>query len=121
MTEKQKIFQEKCIAFSVRCIQLHKELIHRKEYNLSDQLERAATSIGAQYSEAVYAESDADLIHKLQIGQKEANETIYWLKLLVRSEWISQDEYDSLLSDVEEIMRILSAILIAVKKRNSNS
>ena len=120
MNAQQKSIQEKCIAFGVKCAKLHKELIKKHEYNMSDQLERSATSIGAQYSEAAYAESDLDFVHKIQIAQKEGNEAIYWLKVLYRSEWIDEVSYQNLLSDVEEIMRILSSIVVKLKIRLKN-
>ena len=84
---------------------------------MSDQLERSATSIGAQYSEAAYAESDMDFVHKIQIAQKEGNEAIYWLKVLYNSEWIDKECYQTLLSNAQEIMRILSAIMVRLKQR----
>ena len=62
------------------------------EYNNSDQIQRSGTSIGANYSEACNAESKADFIHKLGVAQKEADETIYWLRVLYGSELIMQEQ-----------------------------
>ena len=88
------------------------------EYNNSDQIQRSATSIGANYSEACDAESKADFIHKLGIAQKEANETIYWLKVLYGSELITQTQYDDLLNDARELYRIIAASLKTLKMGN---
>ena len=100
MTKEE--FLEKCISFSVKINKLRKYLREKQhEYNNSDQLQRSATSIGANYSEACDAESKADFVHKMTIALKEANETIYWLKVLYGSKLISQKQYNDLMSDVE--------------------
>ena len=84
--------------------------------NIIDQIQRSGTSIGANYSEACDAESKADFIHKLGIVQKEANETIYWLKVLYGSELITQEQYDDLLADVRELYKIVAASLKTLKQ-----
>ena len=110
---------DKCIAFSVKINQLRKYLREKQhEYNNSDQIQRSGTSIGANYSEACDAESKADFIHKLGIAQKEANETIYWLKVLYGSELITKNQYDELLNDVRELYRIIAASLKTLKMGN---
>ena len=86
------------------------------EYNNADQIQRSGTSIGANYSEACDAESKANFIHKLGIVQKEANETIYWLKVLYGSELITQEQYDDLLADVRELYKIVAASLKTLKQ-----
>ena len=109
-------FLDKCIAFSVKINKLRKYLREEQhEYNNSDQIQRSGTSIGANYSEACDAESKADFIHKLGIAQKEANETIYWLKVLYGSELITQSQYDELLNDARELYRIIAASLKTLK------
>ena len=112
-------FLDKCIAFSVKINQLRKYLREEQhEYNNSDQIQRSGTSIGANYSEACDAESKADFIHKLGIAQKEANETIYWLKVLYASELITKTQYDELLNDARELYRIIAASLKTLKMGN---
>ena len=107
---------DKCIAFSVKINKLRKYLREKQhEYNNSDQIQRSGTSIGANYSEACDAESKADFIHKLCIAQKEANETIYWLKVLYGSELITKTQYDELLNDVSELYRIITACIKTAK------
>ena len=110
---------DKCIAFSVKINKLRKYLREKQhKYNNSDQIQRSGTSIGANYSEACDAESKADFIHKLGIAQKEANETIYWLKVLYGSELITQTRYDELLNDARELYRIIAASLKTLKMGN---
>ena len=112
-------FLDKCIAFSVKINKLRKYLREKQhEHNNSDQIQRSGTSIGANYSEACDAESKADFIHKLGIAQKEANETIYWLKVLYGSELITQTQYDDLLNDARELYRIIAASLKTLKMTN---
>jgi four helix bundle protein len=109
---------DKCIAFSVKINQLRKYLREKQhEYNNSEQIQRSGTSIGANYSEACDAESKADFVHKLHIALKEANETMYWLKVLYGSEFISKSQYDELMLDVEEMCRILTASIKTAKSK----
>ena len=120
MNEHQITIQEKCIAFAVRIDALRKELNHKhREYNKADQVDRCASSIGANYSEAVFAESELDYIHKLGIAQKEANETIYWLKVIYRCGYIDEQLYQSLVVDAEELIRIITSIIISLKKKHT--
>ena len=114
MTKEE--FLEKCIAFSVKINNLRKYLREKQhEYNNSDQLQRSGTSIGANYSEACDAESKADFIHKLTIAQKEAHETIYWLKVLYVSKLISKAKYEELMADVDELHKMLSSSIKTLK------
>ena len=112
---------DKCIKFSIKINKLRKYLREtQKEYNNSDQLQRCGTSIGANYSEACDAESKADFVHKLGIAQKEANETIYWLKVLNGSELIPSSTYDELMADVNELYKILTASIKTAKTSITN-
>lgn len=114
MTEQE--FINRCIDFSIKINRLRKYLREKQhEYNNSDQIQRSGTSIGANYCEACNAESKADFAHKLGIALKEANETIYWLKVLYGSELITVEQYNELMADVEEIYKILSASLKTAK------
>ena len=116
MTKEE--FLEKCISFSVKINNLRKYLREKQhEYNNSDQLQRSGTSIGANYSEACDAESKADFVHKMTIALKEAHETIYWLKVLYGSKLISQKQYNDLMSDVEELYKVLTAGIKTAKSK----
>ena len=117
MTKEELI--DKCIAFSVKINKLRKYLRETQhEYNHADQIQRSGSSIGANYCEACDAVSKADFVNKLSIAQKEANETIYWLRVLYGSEYISKEKFDELLADVREIYKILAASLKTLKGEN---
>ena len=80
-----------------------------------NQVFRSGTAIGALVSEAVYAQSPADFVNKLSIALKECNETLYWLNLLLDTEYISKEQYDSKNSDCQELLALLIA---SIKYRN---
>ena len=112
MNEYQKQIQEKCIDFAVKIDALRKDLNKKHhEYNKADQIDRCASSIGANY------ESEADYIHKLGIVQKEANETIFWLKVIFRCGYIDNQLYESLVSEADEFVRITTATILSLKKK----
>ena len=119
MNEYQKQIQEKCIDFAVRIDALRKDLSKKHhEYNKANQVDRCASSIGANYSEALCAESEADYIHKLGVAQKEANETIYWLKVIYRCGYIANQLYESLMADVDELIRIITSTILSLKRKH---
>lgn len=114
MTKEELL--DKCVEFSIKINKLRKYLRESQhEYNNSDQIQRSGTSIGANYSEACNAVSTADFINKLAIAQKEAHETIYWLRILYGSELISKEQYEELMNDVQSLHKILSASLATLK------
>ena len=87
----------------------------KKEYILSKQMLRSGTSIGANVSEAESGQSKADFIAKMNIALKEANETKYWLRLLHKTEYLSESEFNSVYTDIPEITAILTAICKTTK------
>lgn len=89
----------------------------KKETVISKQIIRSGTSIGANANEAVSAVSKPEFISKLQISLKETAETEYWLKLLMLSEYITEQEGLSLLDDCLEIKRILVSTLKTIKEK----
>ena len=107
----ENIIKEKTYQFALKIVLACKELISQKEFVLSRQLLRSATSIGANVEEGVQGQSKADFIHKLSIAQKEAFETHYWLRLLRDSGYMNKENAIQLLSDCEEIQKIITAIL----------
>ena len=88
----------------------------KKEYVLSKQFLRSATSIGANVHEANNAQSKKDFISKMYISYKEATETEYWIKLLTETEYFTEAEGSSLLTDCVELKQILTAILKSAKR-----
>lgn len=103
--------------FAVRVVNLYKYLCSEKrEYELSKQLLRSGTAVGALVREAQNAESKADFIHKLGIAQKECDETMYWLDLLKETDFIKQAEYDSLLADAFGLLKMIRSAIMTSKK-----
>ena len=114
--QKANPIKEKSFDFAVRIVKFAKWLDGQKvNYKLIDQVLRSGTSIGANVTEAISAQTKKDFAHKLHIAFKEANETRYWLELLLASETISQKAANELLSDVTELIKILASILISTK------
>ncbi len=85
---KKSIIKDKSFEFSLLIIELYKILQSKKEFILSKQILRSGTSIGANINEALAGESRADFVHKMAISSKEARETLYWLELLQKSQFI---------------------------------
>ncbi len=118
--KQDNIVQQKSFAFAIRIVNLYKFLTNdKKEFVLSKQLLRAGTSIGANIEESIGGQSEKDFLSKISISYKEARETVYWLKLLKATNYLTEDEANSLLSDAEEICKILGKIKITLKSRNS--
>lgn len=116
---QDSVLLEKSLKFAARIIKLQKYLTKEKrEAIISKQIIRSATSIGANANEAIYGISKADFIVKLQISLKETAETEYWLRLLILSEYISDELGKSLLADCLEIKRILISTLNTAKGNN---
>ena len=103
--------------FAVQIIKLVKELKAKHEAVISNQIGRSGTSIGANIHEAQYAHGKADFIAKLQIALKEANETGYWLELLNKTDYLSDDEYKQLESACMSIRVMLVASINTAKKK----
>jgi four helix bundle protein len=112
------VVREKSFEFAVRIVNLYKYLCdEKKEYVLSKQVLRSGTSVGANIEEGLGGQSDKDFIAKLSIAYKEARETVYWIKLLSRTEFLSQEQADSILQDADEICKIIAKILLTMKKK----
>jgi four helix bundle protein len=113
------VLEAKTYDFAVKIVQFaYKIQKEKKEYVLSKQVLRSGTNPGAMVSEANYAQSKSDFIHKLSIGIKEANETRYWLRLLTSAGIVSKEETRQLLADINEILRLLTASIKTAKKNN---
>lgn len=95
--------------FAVSVINLVRYLKENKEHIISNQIGRSGTSIGANIREAQYAHGKADFIAKLQIALKEANETGYWLELLLKTNYISENQF----KELDKICTSLHAMLVA--------
>lgn len=108
----------KAKAFALRIIKMCKFLRNNgTDYIILKQVMRSGTSIGANIAEAQYAESVVDFTHKLNIAQKECNETRYWIELLYESDEINEDMYNSLYNDCTEILKLLTSVIVKNKNR----
>jgi four helix bundle protein len=115
---KYNILQEKTFAFAIRIVNFYKYLIEeKKEFVLSKQVLRSGTSIGANTEEGIGGQSDRDFLTKLSIAYKEARETVYWLKLLLATNYLNKEQADSLLQDADELCKILAKIIVTMKKK----
>ena len=133
MSEVSEAIQTKCLAFGDRIIKLNDYLLKeaanakptykivkgKRVYekivpvylqsvsNLCNQLLRAGTSIGANNAEACNAVSKQDFRSKSYIALKEARESLYWIELLKRNNYIDERQYQSIYEDCEELVKIL--------------
>lgn len=107
---KDSVIAEKTVDFAVRIVKFYKYLCdEKKEYVLSKQILRSGTSIGANVRESKNAQSKADFISKLNIALKEADETQYWLEIMVKSDLIKENQVEALNKDLKEIIAMLVA------------
>ena len=118
---KENPTYQKAMSFAIRIVNVYKYLIEEKsERVMSKQLLRSGTSIGANICESLSAESELDFIHKLAISQKEANETLFWLELLNKTDYLSEKQYESLESDCTELRKIITSIILTTKQKGKN-
>ncbi|MBL0013214.1 MAG: four helix bundle protein [Flavobacterium sp.] len=117
---KENVIQVKSYAFAVKIVTIYKHLCeNKKEYVLSKQLLRSGTSIGANVEEAIGGQSEKDFFAKLTIAYKEARETHYWVRLLTDTEFISKEESESLLFDVDELLKIIGSIQKTLRNKSN--
>jgi four helix bundle protein len=118
---KENIIKIKSFAFAVRVVKLYQFLCEqKKEFILSKQLLRSGTSVGAMVREAEHAETKNDFKHKMGIAQKEINETIYWLELLKETDYLTNEQFESINTDAVEIIKLITAILKSAKSNINN-
>ena len=115
---KENPAADKAFAFALRVVKLHRHLSDRKkEFVLSKQVLRSGTSIGANLEESLGAQNPSDFQAKISIAYKEALETSYWLRLLRASKYITEKQFDSIHADCEELIRILGATQLTMRKK----
>ena len=108
---KENVVQIKSYAFAIKIVNVCKQLQQdKKEYILSKQLLRSGTSVGANIEEAIGGQSRKDFFAKLTISYKEARESKYWIRLLTDTEYLTREESQPLLNDIEELLRIIGSI-----------
>jgi len=121
MTEEE--FKKRTKGVALRVIRLVETLPNSHSAQvIGKQVLRSATSIGANYRAACRAKSTADLLHKLSIVEEEADESIYWLELLIESEIVPANKLSSLISDINQIVAMtVSSIKTLRTARNGQS
>ena len=117
---KNNIIVDKSKSFAIRIIKLYQHFINNYRISpIANQILKSGTSIGANVKEAIRGQSKADFYAKMNIALKECSETEYWLELLHESEFISKEQFESIYSDCEEIIKILVSITKTQKNNNS--
>ncbi|HLG03033.1 MAG TPA: four helix bundle protein [Bacteroidia bacterium] len=115
MKATENVIVKKSFEFALQIIALCTKIEKDRKYAIANQLLKAGTSIGANVREAQSPESRLDFIHKMKIASKEAWETEYWLLLCKYSEHLPDP--GSLLVNIEELQKILTAIITTSKNR----
>lgn len=118
MNEDSKILK-KSKRFAIRIVKLYKFLKDKNEYVMSKQILRSGTGIGANLSEGKYAQSSADFLTKLNIALKEAAETEYWLELLYETDYLTNEQFESINADCREINKMLISAVRSLKDKNT--
>ena len=116
--------RKRTYGYSLRAIKLYGALQKGNDgagWALGKQYLRAATSIGANVEEAQSAESRPDFVHKYAIAQKEARESLYWLKLMAESGIISPQRLERLMKETEELFSVITAIILSAKRGAARS
>ena len=118
--------KDKSKAFAIRIVRLYRYLCdEKKEWILSKQLLRSGTSIGANVVEAMAAISKKEFLSKMYISFKECYETEYWLELLHDTDYLNDEEFESINNDNKVLKKMLSSITLtttkSLKKKTPNS
>jgi len=119
MEEKSKKISERLLDYGVEVIKLTIEL--KKTMigkDIAKQLLRSGTSAGANYEESYGAESKADFIHKLQVVLQELRESLYWLKLIKKSQILKNIKLDNVIDETKQLSNIIAKSVITAKNRN---
>ena len=121
---KAQDIPERSFQYALRAINLFRATQTRKDAAgrvLGKQFLRSATSIGANIEEAQSGESRADFIHKYGIAQKEARESLYWLRLIAESGIVTRRQMEPLIQETDELISVITAIIVRAKKNSGKS
>ncbi len=120
---RDSVTLDKSKNFAIRIVRLYQYLCtEKKEFVLSKQLLRSGTSIGANLAEAIYGISDKDFLSKMYISLKECAETKYWLELLFKTDYLTEQQYRLINEDCTELIKLLtsSAKTMSIKLKSNN-
>jgi len=120
--KSRNVVKEKSYSFAIRIVKLYRFLREEKrEFVLSKQLLRSGTSIGANVEEAVGGQTGKDFYHKLAIAYKECRESHYWIRLLNDTGYLTENQKESLLNDVEELLKLIGSILRTLRESEAKN
>jgi four helix bundle protein len=111
-------------AYALRAVKLYQHLQKQRDgagWLLGKQYLRAACSIGANIEEAQASESRPDFIHKLGIAQKEARESLFWLRVLSEAQIVSKSKLKALMQETDELVSVITSIVVNSKKRQRHT
>ena len=115
--KEDNIVAAKSYAFAIRCVKLYKFLCEEKhDFVIGKQLMRSGTSIGANVKEAMRGVSKADFTAKMSIALKEASESEFWIELLRDTDYVTEQQAESILSDCQELLKLLISIIKTSKQ-----
>ena len=121
MSDSQITIQQRTENFAIRVIKAYCQLNNRNFDDagkiLAKQFLRSGTSIGANCAEAVYAQSKNDYISKYSIALKEASETQYWIKIMIKSNLVTEQKFSSMQQESVSIIKILTATINKLKSK----
>ena len=113
-------FKDRTKRFALRIIKLVESLPSKRAAQvIGGQLLRAGTSVGANYRAACRAKSTADIIHKLSIVEEEADESLFWMELLVEADLMRKARLEALMVEANEILAMIVASIKTLRGRQS--
>ena len=115
LEEKENVIIKLTFQFALDIIKYCENLQESKKFVIANQLLKSGTSIGANYREANRARSVADFRNKIKISESEASETVYWLEIIEKLDWIKNDELQIILSEAREILALFASIAYGSK------
>ena len=121
IANKSKDIRKRSFDYTLRAIKLYQYLQEQRKgagWILGRQYLRAASSIGANIEEAQAAESRPDFIHKLGIAQKEARESLYWLRVMAGSELVPEERVGALTRETKELLNVITSIILNTKRQS---
>ncbi|MGO8788206.1 MAG: four helix bundle protein [Terriglobia bacterium] len=110
--------RKRAYTYALRAIRVYRYLQKQRDgvgWILGKQYLRAATSIGANIEEAQASESRADFVHKMGIAQKEARESLYWLRLIADSQVVANSLLTALTQETAELIAVITSIVVNTK------
>ena len=119
-----KDIRRRSFEYTLRAINLYQYLQEQRRgagWILGRQYLKAASSIGANVEEAQAGESRADFVHKLGIAQKEARESLYWLRVLAESQLVPRERVEQLTHETEELLNVITSIILNTKRKDRSA